>query len=39
MRIKNQVTDKIHGNTVILNTFRSYEEAENWVGVYYLLNS
>jgi len=37
--VVNMATEKVHGNTVILATFDTYEAAERWVGMQYLLNA
>ena len=37
--IVNMATEKVHGNTRILATFDTYEAAERWVGMQYLLNA
>ena len=37
--VVNVATEKVHGNTVILATFETYEAAERWVGMQYLMNA
>ena len=37
--VVNVATEKVHGNTVIVATFETYEAAERWVWVQYMLNS
>ena len=39
MKVVNVAREKVHGNTVILATFETYEAAERWVGMQYLMNA